>query len=397
MRLTDRVFGFLEVEVATAEPARLLNRCASCGIRCWDPHPEDPVRLLLFIPSHDWKKLQALVQRCGCVCTIRCRHGLLWSLRGLKKRPFFSVCMAFLLLFFLLAPGKIWFIRVEGNCEIPAKKILAAADACGVRFGAEIRSIRSEKIKNRMLNLIPELEWMGVNFHGGIATVSVRERTPKGTVRNSSAVTNIIAGQSGVITSMSVLGGQAICKLGQAVEKGELLVSGYIDCQTHTQVTRADAEIYAMTRYAMEAVYPAQWYVQQPTGCTLRTAWLLLGKQRIKIFGNSGISPGTCDKMTNMQWVSLPGGYILPVGFMIETASETKLEAIMIGAETARDAMEAYFQQTVLSSMIAGRILEEKTSLRESGTVYRMSGEFICSEMIARQRNAQIFEGDENK
>ncbi len=78
-------------------------------------------------------------------------------------------------------------------------------------------------------------------------------------VENHKEATNVIASRAGIVTSMSVIGGQAVCKEGQAVLEGELLVTGLVDCKTHTQVTHADAEIYALTQREIQAVYPADW------------------------------------------------------------------------------------------------------------------------------------------
>ena len=37
--------------------------------------------------------------------------------------------------------------------------------------------IRSEKVKNSLLQRIPQLQWAGINTDGCVAVISVREKT----------------------------------------------------------------------------------------------------------------------------------------------------------------------------------------------------------------------------
>lgn len=127
------------------------------------------------------------------------------------------------------------------------------------------------------------------------------------------------AARDGVIVSMSVLGGQSLCQVGQAVRAGELLVTGCVDLETHTQYTHADAEIYAMTQRTLTAVYPQTATQKAYTGQVIRRYSLVIGRKRINLSGNSGISEVSCDKMTERKTLTLPGGFSLPVTLVVET------------------------------------------------------------------------------
>ncbi len=122
----------------------------------------------------------------------------------------------------------------------------------------------------------------------------------------------MVAARDGVIVSMSVLGGQSLCQVGQAVRAGELLVTGCVDLETHTQFTHADAEIYAMTQRTLTAVYPQTTTRKAYTGQVIRRYSLVVGRKRINLSGNSGISDASCDKMTERKALTLPGGFSCP-------------------------------------------------------------------------------------
>ena len=89
-------------------------------------------------------------------------------------RPVLLAGLGILFLLAMYLPSRVLFIRVEGNMQIPDRQILAAAEECGIRFGASRREVRSEKVKNALLSSVPQLQWAGVNTAGCVATISVR-------------------------------------------------------------------------------------------------------------------------------------------------------------------------------------------------------------------------------
>lgn len=300
-----------------------------------------------------------------------------------------------MLLAVLYAPSRVWFVEVEGNETVPARKILLAAEECGVKFWAKSGEIRSEQVKNQILNLVPELQWAGVNFSGGLAVISVRERLPEEPVRERSSITNVVAARDGVIVSMSVLGGQSLCQVGQAVRAGELLVTGCVDLETHTQFTHADAEIYAMTQRTLTAVYPQTTTRKAYTGQVIRRYSLVVGRKRINLSGNSGISDASCDKMTERKALTLPGGFSLPVTLVVETYRPYEAVQTQVPQAQAQAVLCEYAQRSVLGDMIAGKILGQEPAFREASGLFWMDMTCACQEMIARQRPAELFEGED--
>jgi sporulation protein YqfD len=152
----------------------------------------------------------------------------------------------FLLTIFL--PTRVLFIHVEGNSTVEERRILEAAQECGIRFGASRRQVRSEKMKNRLLEKVPELKWAGVNTSGCTAVISVREQPVQEQRTGYTGISSIVAACDGRITSCTVTKGNGLCAPGQVVQKGQLLISGYLDCGICIRVTGAEGEIFAETR-----------------------------------------------------------------------------------------------------------------------------------------------------
>lgn len=385
--------GTVLVEITSAEPGRALSSYAAAGIRLADPVMVHPLTVRLVIPATQWKAFSAMVERRGDGCKVLSRRGLMEQVRRKRKRLPFLVALGVMMLFALYAPTRLWFFRVEGNGDIPPGEIIAAAQECGLSFFTRVKDVRSEKVKNQLLNLLPELQWAGVNFTGGVATISVQPRLDGEEIRDIAQISNVIAARDGVILSMSVLGGKALCQPGQAVTSGEILVTGCIEHEYQTQYTCADAEIYALTQRSISAISPKETQVKTYTGEEFRCVKLILGRNKIKISGNSRISGTTYDKMTQEKVLTLPGGYMLPIGLVTETCSvyETAPADTIL---TAEERLSRDLRQYVQKDMLAGEILRCDSSFEEDGEVYRLYAIYSCREMIARQWKVTLFEGE---
>ena len=79
-------------------------------------------------------------------------------------------------------------------------------------------------MKNALLQQIPTLQWAGINTDGCVATISVREKTVQMQQDVRYPVISIVAVRDGYITQMTVTAGSAGCKVGQSVEKGQVLI-----------------------------------------------------------------------------------------------------------------------------------------------------------------------------
>lgn len=388
----DYVRGLVTVEVTTADPPLALTAWAAAGVRFRRAEMTDPLTLRVEMDRKSLPKLRRICKKRGDKLRLTGRQGLLEDMRRLFRRPVLILGLILLVVMLTAFPKRLWFLRFEGNETLTQAELTAAAEEAGLTFFANVADIKSEEVKNRMVNLLPELAWAGVQFEGGIATVTVREQEIRPEILNRQVPANVVAARSGIVTSMSVLDGQALCQVGKAVLEGEILVSGYVDCQTHTQVTQANAEIYALTQREISGIMPVHCQGKgEIQGSTLKIS-LRLGRKRINLWGNSGILPAAYDKITEVKPLTLPGGYMLPVALEIQRGQERTLGSAV--PRNPEEALEDFGRRYVENQMLAGKILTAETEWTESKDAYFFSGVYTCEEMIARQRAAILLEGD---
>jgi sporulation protein YqfD len=289
----------------------------------------------------------------------------------------------------IILPRHVLFIQVEGNKQLPDKRIIEAAENCGIRFGTSRKHIRSEKVKNDLLSSIPELQWAGVNTKGCVAVISVRERTIKERHLPEKIVSNIIADRDGFIISCTASKGNLICTQGQAVRKGELLISGYTDCGISIHATRAEGEVFAQTLRNLSVIAPKNWVLVADNGNKIQSISLLIGKKRINLWKDSGIWSVTCGRMYKEYFMTLPGGFSLPLALCLDV----RLNREHLSAEySCGHTPEEFARDYLRRQMVAGTILQEDITVADRPDYYMLQGNYICSEMIGRVQSEVIGE-----
>lgn len=389
MNLWRSLGGMAEVSLTSADPAGALSAINAAGIPVFgaDRSDEDIVSRF-WIRRQDYRRLYRLCDARGYELKLIKRRGIYWTVRRLLRRP---VLLAGALIFLLAAvylPGRVFFFRVEGNVTVPARLILEKCGQCGISFGASRREVRSERMKNALLEAIPELQWAGINTSGCTATISVRERTDTQPPAQARGVSSIVAARDGVITQCTVTRGNALCRVGQAVKAGDMLVSGYTDCGISIVATRAEGEIYARTERTLRVVTPSVWHQKgEITGQEKKYA-LILGKKRINFYQGSGISDTGCDKMYTETYLTLPGGFVLPVALVTETwVSRSEAEA---GIPEQPEALSEFARAYLSGHMIAGQILRQEEATAAEDGLYCQYGKYACIEMIGQTRSEEI-------
>lgn len=380
--------GALQIEITSADNTALLQSLTDHGITMYDVSEIDSLTVCIGIDRTHFTAAQQIIKKQGGKWKVIDTLGLFWRLKALLRRPVLLFGGVLLLLCVLFLPSRIFFINVEGNLNIPEKLILEKAEECGIRFGVSRRTIRSESVKNALLSSITDLQWAGVNTSGCVATIHVREKSVlEEAADTSGTVGSIVASRDGVIVSTTVINGNLLCKTGEAVKAGQTLVSGYTDCGIAIQATCAEGEILAQTNRSLQAITLLMKQSRGTQTASKVRYGLLVGKKLIKFYKDSGISDATCVKMYSKEYLTLPGGFTLPVALVKEE---------LLFYETADDLSENMdwlqdvSREYLLKQMAAGQILNASTAIKTDGDVCVLSGEYACLEMIGQVKYEEL-------
>ena len=380
--------GTLRMRILSADLESVLSKFSKSGVELIDISRLDYLTADITIQRHYFSVVKKVADQSGCSIKIFHQTGIGWMIRRLLHRPILLLGFVIFILLLQSISGRILFITVSGNDLVATSEILAQAESCGIEFGIKSAKLRSEEVKNMLLQKIPELQWVGINIKGTVATIQVKERSEAAkTDKANIQPMGIYATSDGVISNITVQRGSALVQVGQQVNSGDLLVSGYTDCGIKIRAEAPEAEIFAYTRKEITVVTPkAIAFRKEIIGqhhCTL----IRIGKKVINLCNHSGIQDTTCVKMYEEDYWTLPGGFRLPVSVIRITC--LYYETDVKEQDDVSAWLPQYARQFLMKQMIAGEILDEALSWH---TFYEMTGTYACHEMIGQVKSEEKLE-----
>lgn len=392
MEIWSSLSGLVDIAIISADPSQLISRLAEKGICVSNVCYIDTITIQCTIRRNTYPHIKELAEKQGAQIQLLSRRGVYWLIKGLKHRPVLMLGIALIIALVLYLPTKVLFIEVTGNANISTQMLTEKATQCGIFFGASRADVRSERVKNALLSAVPELQWAGINTRGCVAVLSVRERNDLMKSKNRSCLDSVVATQDGVIEELTVFKGNPMCKVGQAVKKGQLLVSAYSDYGTVIKATGAEAEVIAQTGRQLKLVTPTKYSTRKTVRYEKKRYSLLIGKKLINFLKDSGISDAECDRIYSQQNVVLPGGFRLPFAIVKEQCTYYD-----IASENTDDLndfcwLQKTAQEYLRCQMLAGEIIDSKSETEMVPDLCKFYGTYRCREMIGCIRREEIIQ-----
>lgn len=342
MSFSTQLTGSVVIRCEGGYPARFLNAAADAGIPLWDVRHKDGV---LWCRAHaaDYRNLRPAARRACVRMRVQKRCGIVFRLRRFRLR--FGLAVGALLFFAVLSAlsSRIWVVNIQGNSTVPDGDIRRMLEPLGIRVGGSFDEVDLTELRLTALQQLPELTWLTVNQSGSIVTVEVRERTAVEPLSDT-APANLVAACDGVILRVNAVRGQAVVKPGDAVTRGDLLISGVMDSSVGPQLKRAAGSVIARTSHTLTVTIPLRETVTDRTERVVERPSLALFGLQIPLYTDS---PLTGEPTVTTE--SLPlraNGVALPIGLHItryhyaveETIVRTTEEATALAEQRLSDA-----------------------------------------------------------
>lgn len=385
-----------KVLITTADVAYFLGSAAEKGFLLEQIQSRDLLSFYAVVSINHLSELNLLADFLGASVKLLEKQGRTDTILQLLKRPVLLAGISILLLLTFYLPTRVLFIQVEGNIAVQTWKILDCAECNGLGFGTLKRGIRSEQLKNALLDEIPQLTWAGINTRGCVAVIQVAEQTNTPSTGRAASGLNIVAQRDGIVKDLLVYRGTAVCAPGQAVQEGQLLISGYA-MQGETNIyTGASAEISAYTTRELEAVSPAVCTIRRKKTGTRTQYSLIFGKKLINLYNKCGISGTGCDRISKAYYLTLPGGFTLPLGVRIIRTNDYDCAVKQQKTEDfswIENAAMQYLQNDVM----VGSVLKCNDVIWTIDDALIMRGTYDCVELIGRVSNEEIIQDNEQR
>ena len=386
--------GSVLFTVTGAFPERFLNLCAQAGVGFWDLEWLDPHTLRLRVSRRDARRVGPLAEKVLCEARARRHLGFPYFLAGFRKRYALLLGLALSLAAVCLLSRFVLTIEVSGNKTVSTAAILTELSRQGVRVGAYGPGLDVRRISQESLLRLDGLAWMSINLHGTRAEVLVREKLPEPEVRDESTPANVVAQADGVILDLEVLDGQAAFREGEAVLRGEVVISGTIDLRepeysavdAGQRLVHARGNVWARTYRTLTAQIPLEAQVKRYTG-EKEIQWSLLALGRtVNFFGKGGVFSEGYDKIVETHPLTLPGGRVMPLALRRTEYRAYVTEPAALNAGAARSMLEERLLER-LDALIGedGEVLDTVFTVREEDGMLAVTLRAECREQIGRE------------
>lgn len=390
-KLMRFMLGFVRIRVTGVFPERFLNLCGTERLSFWEPERPDERTLIVTIPLMEQKRSKVLAEKAFCETEILRKSGFPFFLRNFRRRYALLGGMLLAVAGAMILSGFILVVDVTGNSAVSDSVILTELERIGFGVGSYGPAVNVRALSNRMLLELPELSFLTINISGVRAEVVVRESAEIPELEDWRQSADVTAKADGLILDIDPLIGRPMVMEGEAVLKGEVLISGLEEHHTGdgsgqviglTQV-RAEGRVMAQTRRVLRASTPLS-VTSKGQPVSSRTLWTInFFKNSIKFGSDGSIPAGVCDKIKIEYPLNLPGGVSLPLS--LSRTVVTVYESVEREAE--RGSAEDFLRETLerrLSVMLGeeGQLLHRKTTFSERDGVLTAELEAACIEQI---------------
>ncbi len=332
MSFSSFLLGSVLIECEGGYPETFLNVAAENAIPLWDIRRCDSSLWCRTHAAH-YIRLRAVSRRACVRMRVRGKFGLPfhWHRLGLRSGLFAGVILFVLLL--QLLSSRIWVVRIQGNDTISEEDIRAVVEPFGVCEGGSFKGVDIADLRLTALQQLPNLTWLTVNQSGSIATVEIKERSPVDPLAGN-VPTNLIALRDGVIVSIDTATGQPMVRVGDAVRRGDLLISGVTDSKVGPQLKKAAGSVVARVTHTLQVTVPYEESVTVPTHTVSRPKLNLFGFS-IPLYTNSTLSGSPTENTERYPLIA--NGVPLPIGMDVTQFTYTTTDTLTRTPQQALD------------------------------------------------------------
>lgn len=334
--------GYVIIKIYGKETERFINICIRRGINigriknCRDGTFETS------LPKSEFYLLKPIAYKTHTRVKILKKFGLynIAVRYGSRYVLFLGVILG--AAFVYTASRFIWTVEINGAELSDCESIYAALEESGVYPGALKRNIADgERIKENILSKNENAVWAWVYIEGAKARVEIYEKIIPPEVIDRDLPCDITAACDGYIKKAIVKNGRKLCREGDTVSAGDVLISGRVPVFKEGEEERyinvhAIGTIEAYTEHKASGTYGVYYEAKQYTGKRKRCLRLELFGKSFKLFGNENAFE-VYDKAEKRYELKLP--YIGYAGINISSTVYEEYEARYepISLETALD------------------------------------------------------------
>lgn len=322
-RILHFIMGYYSICARGSFPERFFNLSSKNNLIIWGWRLQGQ-EMSFQVGLFGRKRAEGYLKKAG-MTLVSCRmRGIPAGLFSYRKRYALFIGGALCIGVLSFLSTFIWAIEITPAKNVDTVLILQQLEKLGVKEGAKKSELDLDDIYQQMLLDIPQISWIAVNIKGTRAVVEVRARVMKPEI-DDGIPSNIVAAADGQVVRMEVYQGKEIVKLGSAVQKGDLLVSGIMENQYtgEARMVPARAKVLALTYSRLQAEVPLKAEKIRYTGNKVIQHWIKIFNAEINISPFRKTNGENYDKMIEENQLHI-GALYLPITWSTVTLRETQ-------------------------------------------------------------------------
>lgn len=366
--LMQHITGYGVIEFKGMGIERALNELEQRGATLWRIERQDRLTVTARAPLSQKKLIRAAMAEMPCRVSWKKSYGLPGLLERLAKRRALMAGLALLIVSSSVAVQFVWRVKITGVDEKRAQEIYDIVQQSGYGPGAFWHTMRLKEVERQLLLKLPDAAGLLANRTGTTLTLEIIPTVPAPEIHTPGEPCDIVANQDGVIVSVTALEGVPQVKQGQAVKKGDVLISGNIVREEgENRAVEARGEVVATVGVTASHTVSMVTDTPQPVGSAYTTRVLQLAGWQVPLQK----APSEADAMLMDTQVRLLSSTFLPARVITQTWQPVQVQSEPRAFEQAEQAAAEVATQNAKALLVEGEQAEQvilQTKLSEDGT-----------------------------
>ena len=387
--------GSCTVAVPSIHRTAAMNMCMQMGLQYSNFVWREDGGVSFCCTASSARRFLAVCRARDIEIEIVAYRGLPQWLKRMSARAGLVVGAVFALALIVLSGLFVWDVQVSGNVELTEGEVIEELRAFGFGVGSYLPALRVREIENRVLMASERIGWLSINTEGTVARVQVIEHISgenEGESNSHSKLpANLVATRDGQIAYLELYRGNAVVTAGQAVKKGELLVSGLYDTLSGGfRWTRAAGRVMARTERTVVVEIPLSYEEKVYDEPILEGLEVHFFDFSYKIFKNSGNQDTLCDIIKYNSNLGQLGNNRLPLSLSRTEARPYHIEWQQRSAEEALLLCYEQLEETLASLSGEIQLLKKEIATEVGENSVILTCTITCIENIAEVKEFEI-------
>lgn len=350
--IINYILGFVNITVEGFFVERFINNCINNKVFLWGIKRKSSTLMTSNVNIKDFKKIRNIARKTKCKVNINSKKGFPIILHRYRKRKLLLLISIPIILAILISSRFIWNIEVVGTENINTEEIIAQLADEGILIGKTKSSIDSKKVINNIRLKRNDISWMSLDLKGTNVIVTIVEAEKKPDIIDKNEHCNIVANERGMITKITADTGTAMVKVGDIVEKGDILIGGYMEGKfTDTRYVHAKGKVEAKVWYTKKIKSNFTREISEETGQQKNKYSININNFKINLY-KSLPNFENYDTINENKKIKLFSNFYLPIEINKITYIEKQKSKVTYGKEELKEILINELEQQFIEEEI---------------------------------------------